>query len=88
VGSLALSCLQKPVAVLALPCDVRLRRRQRAPPATIRPRRCRAWLGAVEIGEMGCLDAGQGGERSHAVGFFGGVTGGEETSAGALPCSV
>jgi hypothetical protein len=59
--------------VLALPCDGRLRCRRLA------------WLGAVEIGEMGCLDAGQGGEHSHAVGFAGGVTGGEETPAGAPP---
>jgi hypothetical protein len=58
--------------------------------AAIRPRWRRAWLGAVEIGEMGCLDAGQGGERSHAIGFAGGVTGGEETPAGApsLPLSL
>jgi hypothetical protein len=35
---------------------------------------------------MGCLDVGQGGERNHAIGFAGGVTGGEETPAGASPC--
>jgi hypothetical protein len=53
--------------------------------AAIRPCQHRAWLGAVEIGEMGCLHAGQGGEHSHAVGFTGGVTGGEETLAKAIP---
>jgi hypothetical protein len=56
--------------------------------ATIRPRRRREWLGAKEIGEMGCLDAGQSGERIHAVGFAGGVTVGELWLAGATPCST